>query len=166
MFLSNNTYITFKNLNIKICFSGSQEVNLIFPTYTDRLFLNNRIISSSFYFRFETSATLLLFCFATHPTWLGNKQKKSALLVQAVCNISKISWLLLLRNWIQLSKLTCDEPANIEDDGHRAQNDVATVVAPAQCQQDGYEYEKTHIDGDEGLPRTVGAVHQSYRAQE
>lgn len=35
MFLSNNTYITFKNLNIKICFSGSQEVNLIFPTYTD-----------------------------------------------------------------------------------------------------------------------------------
>lgn len=73
---------------------------------------------------------------------------------------------MLLRNWIQLSKLTCDEPANIEDDGHRAQNDVATVVAPAQCQQDGYEYEKTHIDGDEGLPRTVGAVHQSYRAQE
>lgn len=65
----------------------------------------------------------------------------------------------MLRNWIQLSKLTCDEPANIEDDGHRAQNDVATVVARAQCQQDGYEYEKTQIDGDEGLPRTVVAVH-------
>lgn len=65
MFLSNNTYITFKNLNIKICFSGSQEVNLIFPTYTDRLFLNNRIISSSFYFRFETSATLL-FCYSSN----------------------------------------------------------------------------------------------------
>lgn len=28
-----NTYITFKNLNLKICFSGSQEVNLIFPPH-------------------------------------------------------------------------------------------------------------------------------------
>lgn len=59
-----NTYITLKNLNIKICLSGSQEVNLIFSTCTDRWLLNNRIISSSFYFRFATSATLLLFCFA------------------------------------------------------------------------------------------------------
>lgn len=82
-----NTYITFKNLNIKICFSGSQEVNLIFPTYTDRWFLNNRIISSSFYFRFETSATLLPFCFATHLTWLGNKQKKNLL---CLCRLSVI----------------------------------------------------------------------------
>lgn len=84
-----NTYITFKNLNIKICFSGSQEVNLIFPTCTDRWFLNNRIISSSFYCRFATSATLLL-CYSSNLVGKLTK-KKSALLVQAVCNISKIS---------------------------------------------------------------------------